>query len=145
MKGTNTLMSRLLMAAILMLTTIVAKAEIAIVVHKDNPMSQVSEDEVTRIFLGKQKAFSSGEKAIPLDLEKGLPPRDEFYEKVVQKTESQLKAYWSRLIFTGKGQPPKAVLDSWEAVSLVSSNPNMIAYVDPSAVDDTVKVVLTIP
>jgi hypothetical protein len=58
-----------------------------------------------------------------------------------------MKSMKSRLIFTGKGQPPKAVLDSDEVVELVGSDPSYIGYVDMNAdsLPDNVKVVLTVP
>jgi hypothetical protein len=52
-----------------------------------------------------------------------------------------MQAYWSRIIFTGRGQPPKAVPSSSEAKKLVAANPNTIGYVEPKLVDDTLRVV----
>jgi len=60
---------------------------------------------------------------------------------VLKKSASQLKAYWSKLLFTGKGTPPKEIGSDAEMVSLVASNPNMIGFVDAAAVNDSVKVV----
>jgi hypothetical protein len=82
------------------------KAEVAIIAHP-SINETVSLDDLNRIFLGKAKALSSGHKIIPLNLVEGNATRKEFNNKVLRKTDSQLKAYWSKLIFTGKGQPPK--------------------------------------
>ena len=64
---------------------------------------------------------------------------------MVKKDAAQLNAYWSRLIFTGKGEPPKKVADNTDVLALVAANPNIIGYVDASAVNSTVKVLLRIP
>lgn len=96
---------------------------------------------MSRIFLGKTSDFPSGDQAIPVDQDEGSATRDAFNNSVLGKNSSQLKAYWSRLIFTGKGTPPKEVGDDAAVKSLVAANPNMIGYIDSSAVDDSVKVV----
>jgi hypothetical protein len=56
---------------------------------------------------------------------------------------AQIKAFWSKIIFTGRGQPPKAVANAEEAKKLVATNPNAITYIDRTMLDTSVKVVLT--
>jgi len=62
-------------------------------------------------------------------------------KQILNKTESQLKAYWSKLVFSGQGQPPKVVDSSAEMLSLIAANPNMTGFVDVSEVNDSVKVI----
>ena len=67
----------------------------------------------------------------------------------MRKTLPQLNSYWSRLIFTGRGQPPFAVSGNSEVLEFIASNPNMIGYVDVRALQtaanlSNVKVLLTI-
>lgn len=115
-------------------------AETAVVIHPDNA-SELSEKDIQRIFLGKQKSFPSGEGAIPVDQNKGSAVRDAFFASVLGKSEQQVKSYWSRLVFTGKGTPPKEVGDSAAVLKLVATNPNTIGYIDAALVDASVKVV----
>jgi len=56
-----------------------------------------------------------------------------------------MKAYWSRLVFTGKGKPPMSVGSASEMLSAVAADSSAIGYVDASQVNDSVKVVLTLP
>ena len=104
----------------------------------------ISEDEVQRIFLGKKSTFNDGSKATPYALTPG-PTSDAFSEKALGKSASQLKAYWSKLVFTGKGIPPSELAGAKEAVSTVAKDASAIAYVDSAAVDASVKVVATYP
>lgn len=120
-------------------------AEVVVIAHPENSTASLSVDEASKIFLGKTSRFPNGEQAVPLDQAEGNEVRDQFYSKVTKKTASQLNAYWSRLIFTGKGQPPKAVEDDLEVVDLVAENPNIIGYVSGEAVTEDVKVLLTVP
>jgi hypothetical protein len=69
------------------------------------------------------------------------PVRDEFYSKVLGKDAAQVKAVWSRLIFSGKGTAPREIGDVAEVKKLVSANPSTIGFIDKSAVDASVKVV----
>lgn len=135
----------ILMGLSTLLTMSFAKAEIVVIVSDKNPTSTVSQAEVEKIFLGKLKLFPDGSSAIPLDQPEKSPEKSTFYEKAMNKSDTQLRAYWSRIIFTGSGAPPKAVESSADMVKLVAENPNTIGYVDKSLVAPGVKVVWEVP
>lgn len=118
-----------------------AQAEVAVIVHPSNA-STLDADAVSKLFLGREKSFPGGAAAVPLALSDDAAATAEFNDKILKKPSSQLKAYWSKLIFTGKGTPPKEIASDAEMVKLISSNPNMIGFVDAKAVDGSVKVVL---
>lgn len=122
------------------LFTSVVQAEIAVVVHPSNT-AKIDQSSLSRLFLGKMKSFPGGGQAVPLNQAEGSAVTDEFNKKVLKKSGSQLKAYWSKLVFTGKGTPPKAIASDAEVIKLISSNPNMIGYVSPEAVTADVKLV----
>jgi ABC-type phosphate transport system substrate-binding protein len=63
----------------------------------------------------------------------------------LQKTSAQINAYWSRSIFTGKGEPPRKVADDAEVMALVAADPGVIGYVGIQSVNSSVKVLLKIP
>ncbi|WP_354668340.1 phosphate ABC transporter substrate-binding protein [Colwellia sp. E2M01] len=123
-------------------TSSVAFADVAVIVNPGNN-SEISDDDIQRIFLGKNKSFSNGESVMAINLGSGNEQRSEFEEKVLGKSSSQVKAYWSKLIFSGKAKPLKEVGSDGEILSLVASSPDAIGYVDASKVDDSVKVVKT--
>lgn len=128
-------------AQLLLLSSVSAK--VAIIAHKDNGNNSISSNEVSRIYLGKLKTFPDGTNVIPIDLASG-DAKDHFYSKVVKKNDAQLRAYWSRIIFTGKGQPPRQESNEDSVLKLVSTNPNLIGYVDESKVNAEISVLLTI-
>ena len=117
-------------------------AEVSVIVHPSNS-ANVDATAIERIFLGKEKSFSTGTSAVPVNLESSVAEREEFDTKVLDKSASQLKAYWSKLIFTGKGNQPSETSVSG-MIETVSSNPSAIGYVPSSAVTDAVKVIHTI-
>ena len=120
-------------------------AEIAVIVNPASGIASLTEDDISRIFLGKAKAFPNGSSAVPVNQDEGAPARDKFNEAVCKKNSSQYKAYWSQLVFTGKGTPPKDGGNDAAVKTLVAANPAMVGYVDASAVDASVKVVYKIP
>lgn len=120
------------------------KAEIAVIVHPSMDIAAMTQDNVQRIFLGKATRFENDKVANPINQSEGNAIRDEFITKVLDKTDGQYRAYWSRLIFTGKGAPPKDMGGDADVKKLVADNPNMIGYIDVMSVDDSVKVVLTV-
>ncbi|KZX67881.1 phosphate ABC transporter substrate-binding protein [Vibrio sp. HI00D65] len=104
-----------------------------------NPaMSELDASTVKKLYLGKAKSL----QIEAVDLEDGHPKKGEFHQAITQKTEAQLQAYWAKRVFTGKGQPPKAVGQESLAKNMVASSKNTIAYIDESLVDSTVKVIL---
>jgi ABC-type phosphate transport system substrate-binding protein len=120
-------------------------AEVSVIVHPSSTMSAMSEDDIARLFLGKAKNFPGGGQAVPINQDDGSAARDSFNEKVCKKKSSQYKAYWSQLVFTGKGTPPKDAGDDAAVKALIAANPSMIGYIDSSAVDASVKVVYKLP
>ena len=139
------IITQTLLATTVTLAAVAVQAEVAVIVNSSVSVSSITSDIAADIFLSKMNALPDGTKMVPLDQEEGKKARDEFYSKVVKKDAAQLNAYWSRLIFTGKGEPPKKVADDAEVVALVAANPNMIGYVQASAVTPNVKVLLKMP
>jgi ABC-type phosphate transport system substrate-binding protein len=121
-----------------------ASAETVVVVSSKSQVGTITKDQAADIFLGKATTFPGGGQAVPVNQAEGAAVRDDFYMKVTGKSGAQLKAYWTKIIFTGKGQPPKDVPDSASVKKLVADNPNIVGYIDKGAVDGSVKVVLSL-
>lgn len=134
-----------LAAAVALSVSCFSFAEVAVIVHPSAGFNSLTEDDISRLFLGKSKSFPSGSQAVPLNQNEGSATRDKFNEGVCKKNASQYKAYWSQLVFTGKGTPPKDVGDDAAVKAQVAANPNAIGYVDSSVVDSSVKVVFKLP
>jgi ABC-type phosphate transport system substrate-binding protein len=120
-------------------------AEVVVIVNPTAGLDNLSDEDISRIFLGKSKTFPNGATAVPVSLDEGAPSRDKFNDAVVKKNAAQLKAYWSQLVFTGKGTPPKDVGKDADVKALVAANPNMIGYIDKAVADGSVKIVFSVP
>ncbi len=119
-----------------------AAAEVVAVVSSKSTVSTLSKNQVADLFLGKRYRFPNGEPAIPVDQDEASSVRDEFYSRFTGKSAAQIKAHWSKIIFTGRGQPPKSASGSAEVKRLLAENPNMIGYVEADRVDGSVKVLV---
>jgi ABC-type phosphate transport system substrate-binding protein len=120
------------------------RAELLVIVSAKSPVTTLRADQVADIFLGQIGNFPDGGEAIALDLSIGSPLRDNFYAKVTSKSPALVKAYWTKMIFTGRGQPPKELPSSAAVRKQVADNPNLIGYIDRSALDASVKAVLVV-
>lgn len=120
----------------------VATADVVAVVSSKSPITSLSRNQVMDIFLGRRTRFPDGSSAVPIDQIEGSPIREEFYTRLAEMSPAQIKAFWSKVIFTGRGQPPITVATAAEAKKLLSTNPNAISYVDQTLVDSSLRVVL---
>ncbi len=117
-------------------------AEVVPVVSVKSNVSGLSNNQVVDIFLGKSSRFPNGDPAIPIDQAEGSEIRDAFYMQFASKSAAQIKAYWSKIIFTGKGQPPRELSPSERVKKALADNPYHIGYIERSEVDENVRVVL---
>lgn len=133
---------RMALLAALFTASVAAHAEVVVVMASNSNISSLSQAQVSQIFLAKSLALPGGGSATPIDQDEGAAARNDFYSQVAGKDAAQMKAYWSQLMFTGKAQRPKKVSGDAAVKAAVASTPGAIGYINASAVDGSVKVVL---
>ncbi|WP_312514893.1 phosphate ABC transporter substrate-binding protein [Massilia sp.] len=119
-------------------------SDLAVIVSARSTVVALSPEQVAEIFLAQSRRFPDGSEVVAIDQNLGSPLRDRFYGTLVNRSPALMKAYWSRLIFTGRGQPPAEVNGSAAMRKLIAENPGMIGYVERSAMDSSVREVLTV-
>lgn len=137
----------LIVFSICFLLVVEVRAEVAIIVNPNNTANWNDgeiKDYLKDIFLNKKEKFPDGANAKPVDQSEGRPIRNEFYLKLAEKDETDMNVYWSNLIFTGNGRPPKAVGDDTSVKRFVAENINGIGYINTTFIDKTVKVIYTL-
>lgn len=132
---------RAALACLLLWTGVAGAAELVVIVSAKNPVSALRPEQVAEIFLAQTGGFPGGEPAVALDLPVGSPLRDEFYSRMAAKSPALMKAYWTKMVFTGRGQPPRELASSAAVRRMVADNPAMIGYIDRAALDASVKAV----
>jgi ABC-type phosphate transport system substrate-binding protein len=125
------------LSAVILAVFLAASARAEDIVVIVNPASApLSKEQVADIYLARNRAWT------PIDQAAGSAIYAEFYMKATGRDAAQVKAIWSKILFTGRGVPPKQLLDSAAVKKAVAANPNAVGYIEKSAVDATVKVIL---
>jgi ABC-type phosphate transport system substrate-binding protein len=112
-----------------------------VVVNKNNPIESLSKREVIDIYMGRFLTFPGGEHLQPLDLPSQSSLKNDFYVSLVNQDERKIKAYWARLLFSGRAKPPETVDSIAAILAKVEEINQAIAYIPAAAVTDNVKVV----
>lgn len=120
-----------------------AWAQIALVTAADGPIQSLARDEAEQLYLGRLSALSDGTPVRLLDLPNG-EVRDTFYLRLIGKNGPQTRAYWSRMVFTGRARPPREVSDVADLHALMAQDRNLIGYLPASALSPAMRVLLLI-
>ncbi len=134
-----------IMATILSVISLSCFADIAVIGNKAIAADSLSARQVSKLWLGKLKFIPGGGKPVVVDQTSGTPVYNNFYKNIVKKNSSQLKAYWAKIIFSGKGEPPRVMLNDAAVIEWVASTSGGLGYVDSKSVNETVKVLFKKP
>lgn len=113
--------------------------DIVVVVHPQSSVNRLSRTEVTNIFLGRFRQFSSGAAAQPVDLPSAHPAKARFYRLLVNKDLAEINSYWSRLVFSGRTAPPVEAKSYGDLLNIISKTPGAIGYIERSKLDAWLK------
>lgn len=113
---------------------------LVIVVSAGSPLTGMSQSHLIDMYLGRATRFPDGRPVVPLDQEYGASARDRFYTEFVGRTPAEVKAHWSKLIFTGRGRPPQRLTGDEAVRRRVAEDASAIGYIDISAVDASVRI-----
>jgi len=112
-----------------------------VVVNARCGVAVMTRNEVVNIFFGRYRQFFNGREAQPVDLVDVHPDRARFYTALVGKDISEVNAYWSRQVFSGRMQPPQKAGSPEEALKLVATYPCGIGFAELAKADARVRVV----
>lgn len=119
-------------------------AETLVVAADGSNLASLSKSDLRQLYMGNTSR-AGGHKVTLLDMPEGSALRKSFYNTVAGKNESQLKSYWARMIFTGKGTPPRQVRDPKEMAHTLKSNPQALGYLKEHDLQPGLKVLLRLP
>jgi hypothetical protein len=115
--------------------------DIAVVVHSDTPVSDLSLAEVRKVLLGERQYWNSKLPVVLLIRAPVARERDVVLRVIYQMTEAQFKQFWVAKIFRAEAaSPPKIVYSNDMQYELVSAIPGAIAFVDARNVPPGMKV-----
>jgi ABC-type phosphate transport system substrate-binding protein len=126
---------------LLCLTSSIALAEVVVVVSVQNPVESLSRNALADLYLGRTSRFPNGQSAIPVDQRENSTAYRAFYRDYLGQTPAQIKIHWSRLIFTGRGQPPRSLADSQAVADFVAKHADATGYLHDTQLDERLRVV----
>ncbi len=115
--------------------------DIAVVVHPDTPVSDLTLSEVRKVLLGERQYWNSKLPVVLLIRAPVARERDVVLRVIYQMSEAQFKQYWVAKIFRAEiASPPKIVYSDDLQYDLVTAMPGAIAFVDARNVRSGLKV-----
>lgn len=121
-------------------STIEENGGIAIVVHKDTDVSDLSMNELRNIFLANQQYWSDRSRIILLVRAPQSDERDFVLNTIYQMDESQYRQYWIAKMFRAEvPRGPKIVFSTDMTLDLVVAIPGSISFMRADQVSENVK------
>ena len=116
-------------------------ADIAVVVHPDTPVSDLSLTDVRKVLLGERQYWNSKLPVVLLIRAPVARERDVVLRVIYQMSEAQFKQYWVAKIFRAEAaSPPKIVYSNDMQYELISGIPGAIGFMDARNVRPGLKV-----
>ena len=103
-----------------------------IVINSENPATELTADEISRVFHKTITRWPNGQGAVPIDLPQNSTVRAAFTQSIHDKPVSAIQAYWQRQIFSARRvrrMPPVEKATDAEVLAYVAANVNAIGYV----------------
>lgn len=119
---------------------IYANNDLIVVVSKKSIINELSKNDISKLFLSKMKSFPNGNKAMPIEIN-DKKQQAMFYKVITNKNEKQLSKYWAKMIFTGRGIPPKKFRNINEIKKFIKKNENAITYIYKKDITKDLKIV----
>lgn len=116
--------------------------DIAVVVHPDVPVDNLSFGELRRVLLGDREFWSSGVRVTLLIRAPIARERDVAVKNICEMSEAQFRQHWIAKVFRNETPSgPKIVYSSEMAIDQVTRTPGAITFVESSKVTKGMKVI----
>lgn len=118
-----------------------AETSIAIVVHPSVAESNITMEQLRRLFLAEQQFWADKTRVILLLRAPVAADRDLILDRIYHMDENEFRRYWIAKIFRAEvPSGPKVVFSSNMALELVTAIPGSITFLPTSELDLKVKV-----
>jgi ABC-type phosphate transport system substrate-binding protein len=115
--------------------------DIAVVVHPDTPVSELTLSDVRKVLLGERQYWNAKLPVVLLIRAPVARERDVVLRVIYEMSEEQFKQYWVAKIFRAEAAtPPKIVYSNDMQYELISGIPGAIGFMDARNVRPGLKV-----
>jgi ABC-type phosphate transport system substrate-binding protein len=113
----------------------------AIVVHRSNPVEELSLAELRSLFLGERQRWPNGRRVTLVLPEAGQPEGEAAVKLIYRMTEAELNHHFLRAVYRGQALgAPKRLASADRVVRFVFNVPGAIGCIPAQDVDGSVKV-----
>lgn len=137
-------LARILLTVAALLAPGLGKAELVLVASARSAGIELNHERAENLYLGNTTTLADGTPVKLIDLPNGML-RDDFYLKLTGKNPAQIRAYWSRQVFTGRALPPREAGSVAEARQWLTDIPNLIGYLERADVPAGARILLRLP
>jgi ABC-type phosphate transport system substrate-binding protein len=122
--------------------TSIAESGLAIVVHKDTEVENLTLSELRNIFRANQQFWPNRSRIVLLVRAAQSDERDYVLNRIYEMNEDEFRRYWIAKMFRAEvPRGPKVVFSTGMTLDLVVAIPNSISFMRADNVTDDVKVV----
>jgi ABC-type phosphate transport system substrate-binding protein len=122
--------------------TVSKSQPLAIVVHKDTQVDNLTLEELRSVFLADQQFWADRQRIILLVRAPQSDERDFVLNRIYQMSEAQFRQYWIAKMFRAEvPRGPKIVFSTDMTLDLVVAIPGSISFIRADQVTEGVKVV----
>ncbi len=116
-----------------------AEAQTAVVINPQNTTSNLSVEELRRLYLGRSRGFDGGVNALLVEY---ATLKESFYDRILGLKPAVVRQRWIALLFRGEAATmPQEMEQASEVKRFVAANVGALAFLELSECDDTVKIV----
>lgn len=105
------------------------ETSVFVVVNSTNSVSELSSEDVARLFLKKVRTWPDGRMAAPVDQSSTSPVRAVFGKEILRLSLGEQKEYWMTQTLSGRELPPRALEGDAAVLDFVGKQMGAIAYV----------------
>lgn len=121
-----------------------AGASLVVVMNTNSNVDSLTREEVINIFLGRFRQLPNGQAALPIDQSQDPELQADFYQRLVNKKPAEIRAYWSRLVFSGKTSPPYQAKSDQDSLQWLLGTPGGVGYMRSDARPPQLKAIFTL-
>lgn len=104
-----------------------------VIVHEANDADVIAAADLSAMYLKKVRRWPAGQEVVPVDLSENLATRESFSLAVHGKSTTAIKAFWQKMIFSGKAVPPVEKASDEDVIAYVRATPGAVGYVSGAA------------
>lgn len=141
MKRTTTFLIVGILFQMICVADTAAAADIAVVVHRDVPIDNLSFPELRKIVLGDRQFWSSNLRVTLLIRAPTAHERDVVLKNILQMSEAQFRQYWIGKVFRAESSAgPKTIYTNEMAASLIANLPGSMSFIESGQVPKDMKI-----